>query len=135
MEETIIAALLADPQVAGLVGTRVEPGRRSQGAAFPSVVFNRISGEPVLSDDAPGAADLTDSRIQVDCWAETYPAAKLLARAVRAALRGFSTTSEGAGVHFVFPEIERDFNDSGGAGADYPFRVSLEFNVWHTEGA
>jgi hypothetical protein len=135
MEELVIARLLATAGVTALAGQRVEPGRRTQGSPFPSIVVNRISGEPMLSDDEPGADELTDSRIQIDCWAETYAGAKLLARAVRAALRGYSTTAIGSGVHFTFPELERDFNETGANQADYPFRVNLEFNIWHTEGA
>jgi hypothetical protein len=74
MEEAIIAKLLADSGVAGLTGARVFPGSRPQGSALPAAVLNRISGGPLYADD--GEVGLVQARIQIDCWAATYSAAK-----------------------------------------------------------
>ena len=127
MEEAIIARLLADSGVAAIVGTRVFPGSRPQNAALPSAVLNRISGGPLYADD--GEVGLEQGRIQVDCWAETYTGAKLLARAVTACLSAFDGTVGATAFEFIELEIERDLREGGGNSADYPFRTALDFVV------
>ncbi|WP_444459999.1 tail completion protein gp17 [Rhodobacter capsulatus] len=61
---------------------------------------------------------MSRGRVQVDCYAESYGAAKRLSRAVRAALDGYS----GGGFQGVFHAGTRDSHDS-----EAPFRVSLDF--------
>src|SRR5690606_42052429 len=80
MEEQIIAALLADPNVAALVGNKVYPGRVPQGVLPPAIVFNTVASVPEYADG--GEIGLTESSIQIDCWAETYGETKLISRAV-----------------------------------------------------
>lgn len=135
MLQAVVDLLKADSGVGAIASDRIRPGRRLQGEALPSIVVNVISGEPVDTDDGPSGADpdvLIDGRLQVDCWADTYAGARNLASAVRAALRGYSTADTGTGLHFAFLDDERDFNEAGSGQPDYPFRTSLEFNVWHT---
>jgi hypothetical protein len=127
MEEAVIARLLADSGVAAIVGTRVFPGSRPQGSALPAAVLNRISGGPLYADD--GEVGLEQGRIQVDCWAETYTAAKTLARAVTAALSAFDSTVGTTTFEFIELENERDLRDGGSYAASYPFRTALDFVV------
>ena len=129
MEEAIIAKLLAAPAVAGAAGTRVFPGSRPQGSALPAVVFNRIDGTPLYADE--GELGLVQTRIQIDCWADTYAGAKTLARAVNAALSAFVGQVNGVQFLSIFTEAERDLREGGSGAADYPFRTSIDFIVWH----
>ncbi len=128
MEEALIARLLADTGVAAIAGARVFPGSRPQGAALPAVVLNQISGGPLYADD--GEVGLEQARIQIDCWAESYAAAKLLARAVTASLSAFEGTVGATTFQFIELDIEQDLREGGGDAASYPFRTALDFLVW-----
>ena len=128
MEEALIVRLLADSGVAALVSNRVFPGSRPQAAALPAVVLQRISGAPGYADD--GEIGLDHTRIQVDCWAETYAGAKLLARAVTACLSGFEGTVGATVFQFIELDAERDLREGGTDAADYPFRTALDFLIW-----
>ena len=128
MEEAIIVKLLGDGGVAAIVGTRVFPGSRPQASALPAIVLNRISGGPDYADD--GEVGLEQGRIQIDCWAETYSGAKLLARAVTASLSAFEGTVGGTTFQFIALDIERDLREGGSNADAYPFRTVLDFLVW-----
>jgi hypothetical protein len=128
MEEAIIAKLLADSGVSTIVGNRVFPGSRPQASTLPALVLNRISGGPEYADD--GEVGLEQARIQIDCWAATYGAAKKLARAVTASLSAFEGTIGATTFQLIELDIERDLREGGGDTADYPFRTSLDFLVW-----
>jgi hypothetical protein len=129
MEEAIIASLLAMPDIAGLADTRVYPGSRPQGSALPAVVFNRIDGAPLYGDE--GELGVAQSRIQIDCWADTYAGAKGLARAVNSGLSAFVGEASGTQFLSIFTEAERDLREAGANAAAYPFRTSIDFIVWH----
>jgi hypothetical protein len=128
MEESLIQLLLADSGLSALVSTRVYPGSRPQGSALPAVVLNRISGGPGYADD--GETGLTNTRIQIDCWAATYGQAKLVARAVTASLSDFQGTIGNTVFCSVMLEDERDLREGGGNVPENPFRTSLDFDVW-----
>jgi Protein of unknown function (DUF3168) len=128
MEEAIIARLIADAGVSAIT-TRVHPGSVPQGAALPAIVFNLIDGAPTYTDD--GETGLASSRVQIDCWAASYPQAKRLARAVKASLSAFVGTSGGIAFQYILLDTERDLREAGINADDYPFRTSLDFIVWH----
>jgi hypothetical protein len=123
MEELIRAALLADPAVSGFVGSRVNFGVHPQGADLPGLVLQTPSAIAGYNLAAPDG--VTQGRVQVDCYAVSYGAAKLLSRAVLAALSGWS----GGGVQGVFHAGSRDGREGGTNEAARPFRVSLDFNL------
>jgi hypothetical protein len=125
IEEAVIQRLLADTGVIALVGTRVFPGSVPQGEALPAIVFNKISGAPIYADE--GEVGLDEARIQIDCWAETYSAAKGLSRAVRASLSAFFGTSEGVESLYLSLDVERDLREGGSNANEYRFRTSMDF--------
>jgi hypothetical protein len=127
MEAALIAYLLASTPVAAVVAARVYPNDRPQGSAFPSITVTRISGGPLYADD--GETGLDNGRVQVDCWALTYTAAKDLAALVRARLSGVHGVS---GFQFIMLSDERDIREGGGNVAEYPFHVSQDYDVWRT---
>lgn len=131
MEEALIARLLADAPVAAIAGTRVYPGARPQGSALPAIVVNTISGAPVYDDQ--GEAGLFSARVQVDAWATTYTAAKLLARAVKNCLSGFVGDQGAIAFRNVLVEVERDLRETGSNESQYEFRTGIDFIVWFKE--
>lgn len=129
MEAGIIELLLAGPAVSALVGTRVYPLSRPQGAPYPVITVQRITGAPLYADD--GEAGLINGRVQIDCYGETYPDAKTLAAAVKTTLSAVAdVTAGGVDFLYVLVEDERDIRETGSNQQDYPFRVSVDFDVW-----
>lgn len=121
MEEAFRAALMASAGVTALVGQQVNWGAHPQGAALPGIVLTLI-------DDAEGHTytgrdGLSQGRVQVDCYAPDFRQAKLVARAVRAALDGYA----GGNFSGVFLAASRDGREGGTDEADRPFRCSLDF--------
>lgn len=128
MEEALRTFLLADTDLAALVGTRVHWVRSPQGTASPRIVLYRISGLRDMHMNGPSG--LIASRVQIDCIGSSYGGAKAVARAVEARLSGYSGSASGVVFQGCFLIGERDdFED-----ADTPdklFRTSLDFNIWH----
>ncbi len=117
MEELVRAALLADAAVTDRVGDRINYGAHPQGADLPGLVLNTISDAGGFLIATPEAT--SRARVQVDCYAESYGAAKLLSRAVRQSLNGYAAGA----LMGCFHAAARDGRDGG------IYRVSLDFDV------
>ncbi|RVV99702.1 DUF3168 domain-containing protein [Mesobaculum littorinae] len=127
MEEELRAVLLADGGVSGRAGGRVNWGAHPQGAPWPGCVLTGVSDLGGHTLDGP--TGVFAARVQIDCYAGTYGAAKQLSRAVRACLDGHS----GGILQGVFLAGARDGREGGTNEADRPFRVSLDFMVHYEE--
>jgi len=102
--------------------------RAPQGTARPYVVLYRISGVPQYTFSA---RSLTTSRIQANCIADTYEAAKQLARDLIAALDGYSDRANG--LHAVFIDSDgRDLPAESSGGVDYLYGVAVDLIAHHT---
>lgn len=129
MEEALIAILLAAAGVTTLTGDKVYPGVRPQGSALPAIIFNRISGRPGYVMSGPDGS--SESRVQIDAYADSYAATKALARAVRSTLSGLRGAHHGVTFQGVFLESARDGFE--GENPERIFRVSMDFTVWAVE--
>ena len=98
---------------------RIYPSLLPQDPVLPAITYARVGGANVASFDGQNAT--LNGRMQVDCWGETYAAAKALSKEVRDALEA-STLS-------VVCENEIDFFER----APETHRVSLDFSCWHIE--
>lgn len=87
VDEAIIALLLADSEVTSRVAERVDPGVRDQGAPLPGLVVNGFDPIPHMNHDGP--SDLSEARVQIDAYAETYAQARGLSGAVVRLLHGY----------------------------------------------
>ena len=124
MEEQLRAILLASSGVTALApAARINWGAHPQGAALPALVLNVISDAEEYTMTGPDG--LSQGRVQVDAYADTYAQAKQLSRAVLAALSGY----RGGGFQGVFHVGTRDSREGGSNEADRPFRVSLDFTT------
>lgn len=124
MEEALRAILLASSGVTALApAARINWGAHPQGAALPGVVLTVISDAEGLVMNGPNGLSL--GRVQVDCYAETYTGAKVLARVIRAVLHGFHN----ANFRLITHVASRDSREGGANEADRPFRVSMDFTT------
>jgi hypothetical protein len=128
MEEGLLALLLASAGIAGIVGTRIYPNSLPQGVVLPAISVTVAGKQPVYADD--GEAGLTSARVQVECWALSYGAAKALARAVTDALSAFDGPAGDIEFQFITLGDERDFREGGSNAAEYRYDVQLDFDVW-----
>tara|TARA_R110002012_G_scaffold211426_1_gene382194 strand:+ start:2542 stop:2925 length:384 start_codon:yes stop_codon:yes gene_type:complete len=126
MEEQIRALLRSNVAVASHVAQRVNFGAHPQGQPLPAIVLNTVSDLEGVTLSGPSG--LSAGRIQVDCYALQYGAAKLLSRAVKKALNGYS----GDGIQGVFHAGSRDSREGGTNEADRPYRVSLDFTLTYS---
>lgn len=129
MEAALIAHLLASPPVSALAGTRIKPTLRGQNDNAPCLVVTTISSHPVYHTG--GQSDLTESRVQMDCWGNSASEALSLARAVKASLpkRPWSRSGIDFGGTFQIGERQSFEGDTPSARLH---RVSLDFRVWHS---
>lgn len=123
MEEDLRALLLGRAAVTDFAGDRIVFGRLPQGSLMPGVRMTVISDVDEYYLDGP--AGLTRSRVQVDCFAATYRAAKLLSRRVRDVLSGHTDAQFGG----IFLSSALDVSDGGTNEVEAYFGVSLDFEV------
>lgn len=125
MEEEFRAILVANSAVVSLAPLpAINWGAHPQGLPLPGVVMNVMSDFQGIT--MAGADGLSQGRVQVDCYAMTYGAAKALSRAVVGALHAY----RGAGFSLVEHVATRDSREGGSNEAERPFRVSLDFNTY-----
>lgn len=111
--QIIYGRLSAVSGVTSLVSTRIYPDMAPQNAAFPYVVFQKLSTSP--TDTKEGVSKLDKLLVQVDCYSNNYDNAHALAAAVRTALDRYAGTVNG---HVVDKIIFS--NDSSGSPQDVP---------------
>jgi hypothetical protein len=119
--------LLANGDVAAIVGTRIDWVERPQNSALPAISLQTISDPRPLH--LKGMDRARSTRVQCDCWAETYAAALALARAAIAALSSPATIS---GKKFGHAQVDaqRDLGETVGDGS-FIHRQSVDFIIWH----
>ena len=92
-------------------------------ATLPRASMFRMSGSRDMHLDGTG---LMETRVQIDCFGETYAEAITASRQVRTALEGY----RGGVIQKAFLDAVRDgFNDD----TDLVERVSLTFALTYTE--
>ena len=129
MEEAFLALLAGSSAVTALVpAARINWGAHPQGQPLPGVVLNVVSGSEGLT--LKGSDGLSQGRVQVDCYAGTYPVAKALSRVIIGRLHGAS----GPNLRLVAHVATRDSREGGSNEAERPYRVSLDFQThWRAE--
>lgn len=125
MQQALRARLLADAGVNAIAGNRIDWGWRIQGAALPAVTLLTIS-DP-RPQHLKGFQPLRETRVQLDCWAETYGEARALAEAAIAA-----AVPEQSGNGIAFNRALVDGMEDRGEQTDTGFvhRTSIDLIVW-----
>ena len=129
IEDGIYSYLTSQSTITDIVGTRIYPGLLPQDPTLPVVVFFNIGSEPVAMQDQKPIAMIT--HIQVDCFALTIRAAKILDKKIKEAL----LLDSYQGVMFGSSPIRRVELIEGGVDDfdDIPnnFRVTSDYQIWH----
>lgn len=99
-----------------LVSSRVYPLVAPQGVAKPYITYQGITRQ--RENTLAGDGGLSNPRVQIDCYAETYPAAKSLALSVRGAMK------TAAYKPLCITENEFHEPDIG------LFRISQDYSIW-----
>lgn len=121
MEIAVRAHLINDPDVKALVDTRIYPDALPQGVTYPAIRYQRIDTPRTYTKG--GYTGLSRPRLQIDCYATTYVAARNLATAVRAAME-----------RYPGPAVCENEQDGYEETPDPPVYVrTLEFRIWHRE--
>ena len=122
MEESFRALLLASSSITAIT-TRIEWGAVAQGAAYPLIVLNTVSGSGGHTLDGPDG--LLQGRVQVDCYATTMGGAVNLGRAVLGTVDGHADDE----FQGIFHENTRTGRDGGTDDPVRPYRISMDFTV------
>lgn len=132
MEEAFRSLLIGNGSLTALVSNRISYGRRPQSVSeLPAVVLEKVSAPREYNMDGPSG--LVETRIQADCFGETYASAKTTARAVMGAVNGYSGTQSGVVIQRISIENERDSSGIESAANRYLFLTSIDFSIWHDE--
>jgi len=134
MEEALRGLLAANAGVAARAGSRIYWRLVPQAQSNQDcIVLHRISGVRDYHTEAPSG--LVVSRVQVDCRGVSYSAAKLIARAVVAAVDGYRGTPAGLYFGGIFIDGERDADQTPTGDVKTIFLTQLDLIVWHSETA
>lgn len=125
----LMAYLRTSATISALAGSRITPAAASQGTVLPYITVEAITRGPLYADD--GAVGLTQDRVQIDCWATTYAAARALGDAVIARLSAARDVTQGATtfVHMLIDNTQ-DLREAGSNAYEYTFRMSLDVIIW-----
>lgn len=126
IETAFRSLILGNPAVSSLVGTNVFFNIRPENLRTPCVVLTLVSSIPSYTISGPGGS--ISGRMQADCLAPTYPQAKSLSDAVRAAVDGYSGDQYGTTVCYVELDNIRDIPAAPlvGSGSLATFGVQLD---------
>ncbi len=101
--------------------------RASQSAIRPYVVMYRIDG--IRGYTYAGSDGLVSSRVQANCYADSYTAAKTLSRALVALLDGYSSAGV---IKAIFIESDgRDLTATDAGEVTNLFAIAVDFIVHH----
>ena len=95
IESILRAILVADPDVAAIIGSRAYQGQLPREPTFPAIVYQMISRPQ------DGLTGIVQARMQYTCMAESWRDAADLADEVRCCLHGYRGVRDGARIEDV----------------------------------
>lgn len=117
LQESLVTAL------SGLASGRVYPVVAPPDVSAPWITYFRVGGAPqhTLND----GESITHTRMQIDCFAETYSAAQALANSIYTAVTGMGATG-------IFDPLRASAPEDLYEEAVGLYRVTQDFSFWHT---
>lgn len=132
LESDLFTALQANSGLTALIGDRLYRDRLPQGAAYPAVVYQRIS--TTHAHHMTAASGLAEARIQFDSWATDAASAEAVAEKIRLALQGFRGDLGSTSVRTCHLENTESGYDPPADSSDVAaHRVSQDFMVAYFE--
>lgn len=125
MEASLFSYLSTNAGITAIIGTRVYPGIIPQSGVQPCIVYNKQSR--TRQQLFCGTDGLLSTRLEIDCYADSYIKSVALANAVTAALQDFSGNMAGTEVPRIFLENEIDLSDIEPG----LYRQSQTWAMWH----
>lgn len=122
----LFARLTADAQVKAVVGSRVYWVNRPQGTPLPAIRLQTISDPRPAHLGGYDGARIT--RVQADCMAATYGAARQLAEKVVAAV---VTPATVGGIQFGHTKAEGPIDLGEDTASGFVYRASVDLLVEH----
>jgi len=124
--------LIYDDAVLAIIVARVYPVSAPQNATLPYIVYQIVGSETLYHAD--NEAGLQATRMQIDCYAETYDAAYDLADKVRLALSGYTGLISTILIRGIFLESQQDLSEPTVERGEKPLmRISADYEVWHDQ--
>ena len=127
MEEALLARLRANGPLAALVGNRIDWGERPAGDPLPGLVLRAVSAGRSYAQE--GADGLSAPRIRATCWGRSYKEAKLISRALEAAITPPLVVG-GIAFQQSFLALAVDQDPEDVPGGQRAFSVISDFIVW-----
>jgi len=126
IEEALRYSILADNSVRAIT-TRCYAAELPQNPVFPLILFFRVTGASDVH--LGGVSGIAHVRFQIEAWAETYAAAKELARAIRGAINTKIFRVDSVSLNSIVIQSERDYYEPD-VGTH---RIIADYMVWGTE--
>lgn len=134
IETAVVTILAGDTDVTDQVDDRFFPLTVSQCEKMPAITYQQIDDRKMPTHSGPNT--LLNTRMQIDCWAETYAEASALKKAVRLALDGFIGTVNGRKIGNIIMDDSRDLSrPMPGADELKRYGKSLDFMIVFNEAA
>src|SRR5487761_2364819 len=110
IEAGIESLLLTAPEITSIIGTALYAVLVPPDATYPCLSYSTITRPPQVNLDKSA---LESKRVQIDCWAKSYPEVKVLQVTLHAALDGYQgTLPDGTIVNTCDRDIEADYFES-----------------------
>lgn len=127
IEDALYSHLSGHAGLTALVSARIYPMVLPQNPSYPAVTYKKISGPRETSKAGPSGT--VRARMQIDCWAESYAAAKQVAKQVRLAMATFSGLIADVTINKTTQQNDLDVYEP----EDSVYHDSLDFIVRHKE--
>lgn len=130
IDEALRAHMLSKTAITSIISSRVYEAIAPQGATFPHITFNQVSGERVRSME--GASGLNRAVFHVHVWAKKPLEAKTLSDKIRLTMDGFKGLMGGGSgvvVGACFVEDDIDLYDDQALC----HHVVRKIVLWHEE--
>lgn len=122
------ARLVADTDIADIVGTRIRPLRDAQSEPYPKVIYEVVSQPEDYS--TTGNTGLREARVEFTVQSDSYDEAKLIDALILTSLDAFSGTLGSSHVLGIFSDnVNEDGFEQGEGGDGYIYAINRQFQV------
>lgn len=132
LEEVLVDYLQNDAGITAAVGDQIFWTKRPQGLSPPDIIMHKI-GDGRRDYNMDGPSGLVRTRVQMDCWGETYAQAVGIGRALRNALSGLTHNQSGVDIFGAFIDSQGEDFDAEADNVSKYQRWRIDFLIWHTE--